>query len=113
MNPEDQFKKRTEELLKEEENNPPQWWYMSFAETGRGFLGGVIVRAKGPVHARFMLPVFGITSPGGDVIFFPLPDEDVPPAKYRNCLLTKEQLKEFWPDLISLREFEEEQNKKD
>lgn len=105
------FGQRVQEVLKEESATPKHWMYLSFADDERGFLGGVIVQGHGIVDARLSFVQLGITSPGGEVLAFDLPDDSIPPEKYRNRLLTAEEICEFWPDAKTIREHEEEQSR--
>lgn len=101
-----EFEKRTQELLAQESTQPLAYWYLSFASNR--FLGGFITRARGFIHARLALAIYGIKNPGGEVAGWPLPANLVPPAKFHNRLLTKEEVLEMWPDAKSLGEFVDE-----
>lgn len=83
------------------------WWYLSFAD-GK-FLGAVIIRGADLEHAikeawRLKL------NPGGEVLGMPILEAGglVPEEKYRLRLLTLADIKEFWPDAKSIKEFEDE-----
>jgi hypothetical protein len=106
------FVERVQQLLKEEADKPRRWWYLSFADEKK-FLGGFIVRARGITSARMAMVALGIKSPGGEVLSAPIDDDKVPESKYRYRLLTKEEIKEFWPDAKPLKEHEADERKKD
>lgn len=103
----DAFVKRTVEVLAEESVQPEEWYYLSFA--GEKFNGGCIVRARGLLSAVSECNRLKI-NPHGEVVGAPIPDEHLPAEKYRNRLLTKEDIQEFWPDAKSAREWDEEEN---
>jgi hypothetical protein len=62
-------------LLAEERNEPPISWWMSFCDPdkpkGEQFLGVVITKAPGLMHARQRAWMFGI-NPGGEIQAFPV-----------------------------------------
>jgi hypothetical protein len=91
---------RIHALINEEQRTQPlHWLYLSYADEA-GFRGGVIVMAHGFAGATFESSRRKL-SPGGQVTGIDLPNEKVPPPKYRNRLLTLEDLKELW-DMESL-----------
>jgi hypothetical protein len=90
MNIEEKF----QQLLAEESTQPERYIYLSFAQ-GKLFLGGVITKAKGFMHAIAKTKKLQI-NPGGEVAGLPIPEDEVPDAKYLDRLLTKEELNEFW-----------------
>lgn len=84
-------------------------FYLSWAEEKR-WLGGAYVYAYGPITARLRCAGMRI-SPGGQCAIWRLPsDYPVPPDRYRNRLLNKEELLEIDPDSKSIAEFEKEQS---
>lgn len=98
------FRDRVAEVIEQEVGHPEMWHYLSFAD--ETFLGGAIVKARGVAGAVMLCHSMGI-NPGGEVACFSLPDEILPPEQYRNRLLTKSDILEFWPDSKSIREHEE------
>ena len=103
----EQFKNRITEVLKEELEEPEHWMYLSFADTK--FNGGVIIKAHGITDALMKCNLLQI-NPHGEVMPFHFPDDFLlPDEKYRNRILTKEDILEIWPDAKSLRELEEEE----
>jgi hypothetical protein len=83
-----------------------EWWYLSFAEPGK-FKGGVIVLAHGLTTAVLEATRLRI-SPHGEVRGIPIPSEYVPEPKWRNRLLTLDQLTEIWGEMAPLSELEKE-----
>lgn len=104
---------RAQQLMIQEivENPVPIWWYLSFARP-HGFAGGCIVLGHGFVGATFTARFLGI-HPQGDVetMGVPVPLDKIPPESYRQRLLTKAELSEFWGDMKSLSEIEEEERR--
>jgi hypothetical protein len=95
-------------LGKELEAQPEKVWvYASFADEEKGFLGAAIVQAHGIVDASLATHRMKI-NPGGQMMCVPIPEENLPSEKYRNRLLTCEQVQEFWPDARKIKEFDEE-----
>lgn len=88
-----EIEKRLRELLAEESGQPLQWWYLSYAD--EEFRGGIIVEAPGFASAVMTARLLGI-SPGGSVRGLPIPPDEIPLESYRNRLLTKAELEEFW-----------------
>jgi hypothetical protein len=76
----------------------PFWFYLSFASPGH-WNGGVIVLAHGFVTAILEAIRLHI-NPGGEITGHPVPSHHVPPLKYRNRLLTKEELEECWGPMV-------------
>jgi len=103
MNPE-QFNTRVRHLLKQESHNTPQLWYLSFAD--KKFLGVVILRAKGLVHANLLSHRL-MVNPGGQMMGVPLDRGTKIPKKYLNRLLTRSEVLEIFPDAKSLKEHEQ------
>jgi hypothetical protein len=91
-------------IAQEQRSNPLHWIYLSYAKD-EGFQGGVIVMAHGLVSAAFEARRRKI-SPGGQVVACSVPNDKVPPAKYRYRLLTKAELDEVWPDMTPLAELQ-------
>lgn len=84
------------------------WWYLSFAE--EAFNGGCFVQADD------FLPAVSEAyrqkcSPGGQVMGFPVPEEELPDASFRNRLLTEKEIKAIWPDSKSINELGESNEK--
>lgn len=101
-----EFQARTQQVLEEESHQPERWMWLSFAD--QKFLGGVVIKAHGLLHARLIeMPRFNIQSPGGEIASWTLPDELVPPESYRNRLLTEAEVYEMWPDSAKLSELED------
>lgn len=96
---------RMKKILTEERAEPEQWFYLSFAD--EEFNGAVIIRAHGIADATMKTHVLGI-NPGGQVISVPIPTKKLPAETYRNRLLSKADIVEFWPDSKTIREHEEE-----
>jgi hypothetical protein len=106
----EQFASRVNEVLQKELETPEKWLYVSFA-TETEFCGAVVIQAHGLTDALMKINALGI-NPHGEVLAFPIPDDgsfQMPEEKFRNVLLSKKQVKELWPDAMSIREFEEEQ----
>jgi hypothetical protein len=87
----------------ERENYPVRWMYISFADEDRGFLGACIILANGPASAIHRAWELGI-NPGGQVMSAEIGDQDIPGPEFLDRLLTKEEIRSFWPDSVSLRE---------
>lgn len=103
------FRDRVAEVAREELAIPEHWMYLSFADDE--FKGGVIIKAHGITDATMKCSLLQI-NPGGQVAAYDLIGEVadmLPEEKYRNRLLTREDILEFWPDAKSIREFEEEE----
>ena len=89
-----QFLRRIGTAVMDEQRNPEGWWYLSFADEN-GFLGGAVVRGRGPVTAMLTARSFGI-DPLGQVMAIPA---DPPPApQYRNRLMNLDECKIAWPE---------------
>jgi hypothetical protein len=101
------LKARMQQKLAEEMNEPEKWLYLSFAD--EKFNGGVVIKAHGMMDAVTKTHALGI-NPGGQVISIEVPDEHLPDEKFRNRLLSKEDVLEMWPDSKHLREIWEEEN---
>ena len=104
------FRKRLNKLLAEEAKQPLCWWYLSYAKED-GFRGAVYIQAHGPTEATYLSRHRQI-SPGGEVFIVSVPDDKIPDEKYRNRLLTKEEVQAANPDdeCRTLAEFEAEEN---
>ena len=85
-----EWKARRAQLLTDELSQPVRWFYLSYADDD-GFLGAVIVEARGPVHAFELAQRLGI-NPGGEVAAWEVPAELPPPAEATNRLLSKHDL---------------------
>jgi hypothetical protein len=91
-----EWRARADALLASETGQPQQWWWLSFADgqrpEGDQFLGVVIVRAEGFMHAVQQTHRAG-TNPGGEVQAFPLPDEAASEVEpYADRLLSAAEL---------------------
>lgn len=82
------------------------WWYLSFAD--EKFNGGCIVEASGMIDAVKEAHRLKI-NPGGQVAGHPIPRNAVYDSKYRNRLLSKEDLQEMLPheEIMTERERKE------
>lgn len=95
-------------------NPEPLWWYLSYAHETKGFMGGTIVQAHGFVGACDYARRHGITpAPDVETQGVPIPPREVPEEKYRNRLLTRDELESFWGAMKSFRGYDEEREKKD
>jgi hypothetical protein len=97
----EELRKRNRDLIEEERQQTKgatSLWYLSCASPS-GFLGGVIVRAFGFVHACQRARDLGI-NPGGEIRGLPIPTLKNPPAKYIDRLLSEEELEECWGETI-------------
>ena len=103
---EHKWKQRIAGVLKEELQQPEIWLYLSFADDV-GFRGGVVIKAHGLTDAVIKCNWLQI-NPHGEIQGIELPESHIPPERYRNRLLTKEEIKEMWPDAKSIKEMEEE-----
>lgn len=72
--------------MEQMEYTDEDWWWLSFAEES-GFLGVVVIQGYGIVDAVSRSHALGV-NPGGEVQGWLLP-EHVPPAEFRNRLLSK------------------------
>ena len=101
------FKAMTKEVLTKELEDPIQWHYFSFAD--KKFNGAVVIECHGILDGLSRINMLGI-NPGGEVLCAPIIGADnIPSDKYRNRLLTRYDIREFWPDAKSLREWEQEE----
>ena len=99
-----QWIERVSAALKEEQSQPERWIYLSFAtRDGETFRGGLIVYVHGITHGALKAEELGI-NPGGQIMARDVPPERLPPESFRNRLLSKEDIKEIWPDAIQVRE---------
>lgn len=98
------WKARIEKLLREEMAQPLLWHYCSFAD--EVFLGAVIIEGHGAIDIATKTGALGI-NPGGQMICAPIPLEYLPDERYRNRLLSKADVLEFWPDSKSVKEWEQ------
>ena len=93
-----EWKARRAQLLTDELGQPLRWFYISFADDD-SFRGAVIVKAPGEAHAIQASYRLGI-NPGGQAAIFAVPDgAPVPPAAV-NRLLSEEDLRGFFDDLV-------------
>lgn len=88
-----------------------QWAYCSYADE-EGFRGGIFVRAQGVVSAALEVHRLGM-SPGGEMIACPVDENNLPPEKWRNRLLTKDELESICGGPGSLKTLEELENEPD
>lgn len=79
------------ELLAEDIMIKPRWMWLSFADE-TGFLGAAIVQAGGLLEATIIARAKGC-NPGGEVLGEPL--TSLPPAEYRERLLSSEEIDEM------------------
>ena len=105
-----EFQQRLNTLLAEEGKKPLRWWYLSYAAE-EGFRGGVYIQAHGPTEATY-LSRHRHLSPGGEVLILMVPAEHLPEEKYRNRLLTKDEVQAANPDerCGTIKELEAEEN---
>ena len=104
---EKEFDERVRELASKEIDGK-EWncYYLSWA-TEDAWLGGAYVLAYGPITARLRCASFGIIPGGGQCLIARHPDnEPIPSEKYRNRLLTREEILEVDPDSKTLGEWE-------
>lgn len=73
------------------------WTSCIFTDDDGTFLGLCVVGASGVVDAAITCHRLGI-NPGGQIVTEELPDYLLPSVKYRNRLLTREQVSEIWPE---------------
>jgi hypothetical protein len=74
--------------------SPPSWWWLSFVDVSAAphrFLGVAIVRATNEITAVREAHRLGC-NPGGEVGTMRIPDEGVPPAGWRERLLSREEI---------------------
>ena len=79
------------------------WFYLSFAGDRDGvdtFFGACIVNAPEMILATIESHRLKI-NPGGQVLGMPIPEGFLPGSEYRERLLTKADIKAFWPDADS------------
>jgi len=103
----EQFDKRLKELLAEEITQPEGYWYISFAGQ-QGFAGGFIGKGHGFVSVRNYASKLGINPRDVQSMGMPIPPDKVPPLKYHDRLLNKDELRECWADMKTLGEIEGE-----
>jgi len=88
--------RRIREAYAREQDDPERWFWMSFAGD-EGFLGVIIIRARGIASALELTHELGI-NPGGSVAFHELFDNVVErnvPEAYRGRLLTSAEIEEL------------------
>lgn len=85
------------------------WWFLSYASVDDEFNGAVIVKADNEINAVQEARRLNI-SPGGEVLIFPIPHQELPIEEYRNTLLSEESLSLVWPDVKNMTEHEKESN---
>lgn len=85
------------------------WWYLSFAD--EKFNGACIVEGTDFLDAVQEAHRLKI-NPGGQVVGNPIPEDAEYDPKYRNRLLSKEDLQEMLPHEEILTEREREERKK-
>jgi hypothetical protein len=101
-----ELQKRNRDLIEEERQQTKgatSFWYLSYA--GPSFLGGVIVRAFGFVHACQRARDLNI-NPGGEIRGFPIPTSKNPAAEYVDKLLSKAELEKCWGEMVKLSKLE-------
>lgn len=93
--------RRKRQLLAEEQGQPWCWWYLSFADDDNGgFLGAVIVKAPGFIHAAEKATDLGI-NPGGEVKGNHLvPGAPDPPAHMINRLVSYKELEQEYGEMM-------------
>lgn len=92
---EDQIIQRRAELLKAELQNPEKWWYLSFVDDSRGFLGAVIIKARGFVSATAWAHLL-LINPGGECAGTCFPDHaGEPPQEFVGTLLSRDDVERF------------------
>lgn len=75
--------------------------YLSYAGED-GFRGGVVVEGDNIIDAAKEARRLGI-SPGGEVLWLPVPDHMQPPESFRNRLLSVEDLQAMDPEHKAVR----------
>lgn len=99
------WKARVAKILAEELERPKRWHYFSFA--AEKFYGGLIIECHGLTDGIMKAHRMGV-NPGGEVIAVPVPAGQLPPAKYRNRLLSKSDILEFAGAVQTLAEWKAE-----
>jgi hypothetical protein len=84
------------------------WYYLSFADDEK-FRGGVIIEGFSDLDAVSRSHMCGL-NPGGEVMMIPVPNVYIPPEKFRNRLLSKDDVFEMWPDAARLGDIEDEES---
>jgi len=93
-----EWKERVRKLLVEEMATPWRWHYCSFA--GETFLGALFIEGHGPTDISVRSHHMGL-NPGGEMMCIELPDgAPLPEEKYRNRLLSKQELKEAVGEIV-------------
>lgn len=91
----DEMERRAQALLNAEADDPLLWWYLSFAEdkppNGRGFLGGVFIKARGFMSAYTGASMVGL-NPGGEVAGRATPYTDDEAGPWSGRLLTRDEV---------------------
>lgn len=103
----EQLRERNRILIEEERaasKGATSLWYLSYASEEK-FLGGVIVRAFGFIHACQRARDLGISG-NGQIRGVPVPSVEAPPAKYLDKLLTLAELEECWGKMHRLSDLE-------
>lgn len=84
-----------QEVMDQDMTKPETWWWVSFADPnlpeGEQFLGVIIIMGGGIGEITQKAFAMGI-NPGGEVKAIPIPDEHVPDERFRNKLLSKQDL---------------------
>lgn len=80
------------------------WFYLSFAGED-GFLGAVVSRGRNVHDAYLRAKAKGVT-PVGQVLGVPIPENQIPHARFRHRLLGHHDLIDMWVDVRSLGEWE-------
>lgn len=82
-----------------------RWHYLSFA-TDEGFRGGCIVRGADVVESSKEAWRLGC-NPGGQVLGAPIPEDAMPPERFRERLLQKAEIDQCWDDCVRTGDVEE------
>ncbi len=80
------------------------WYYLSCAKP-KQFVAGIIVQGVSVLDAVQNASAINQAPPmGTEVLGFVLPLNQLPAEKYRDRLLRREEIEEFWPGSLSLSE---------
>lgn len=86
---------RLQFLLDQEAAAPKGWWWLSFASEEDGFLGVILIHARGFMTAIMQTQLMGI-NPGGSAAGYPAPP-GFDPGDKANVLLSRAELEaEGW-----------------
>lgn len=84
---------RHAELLAGDATQPEAWWYLSFGSLEKGFLGGIVVRARGFATALQIATDLQM-NPGGEVKGYAMLEEDLKSMPI-NKLMSKAELEQY------------------